>query len=60
MDTAHYDTLRHFADSWGLLYMMAIFLVVLFFIVRPGARGRAVEAARIPLDDDQPVRNDRR
>jgi cytochrome c oxidase cbb3-type subunit 4 len=60
MDTAHYDTLRHFADSWGLLYMMAIFLVVLFFIGRPGARGRAVEAARIPLEDDQPVRNDRR
>ena len=60
METAHYDMLRHFADSWGLLYMMAIFLVVVFFIVRPGARGRAMEAARIPLDDDHPARSDRR
>ena len=60
METAHYDMLRHFADSWGLLYMMAIFLIVVFFIVRPGARGRAMEAARIPLDDDQPLRGDRR
>jgi len=59
MDIAHYDTLRHFADSWGLLYMMAIFLAVVFFIVRPGARSRAMEAARIPLDDDHPIRSDR-
>lgn len=54
MDTAQYDMMRHFADSWGLLYMMAIFLAVVFFIVKPGARGHALQAARIPLDDDQP------
>jgi len=49
--TTHYDLLRHFADSWGLVYMMAIFLAVIFFLVRPGAKARAVEAARIPLND---------
>ncbi len=54
METAHYDMLRHFADSWGLLYMMGIFFIVVFFIVRPGAKSRAMEAARIPLDDDMP------
>ena len=55
METAQYDMMRHFADSWGLLYMMAIFLAVVFFVVKPGAKGNAlVEAARIPLDDDQP------
>jgi cytochrome c oxidase cbb3-type subunit 4 len=54
METAQYDMMRHFADSWGLLYMMAIFLAVVFLIVKPGARGQALEAARIPLDDDQP------
>lgn len=54
METAHYDMLRHFADSWGLVYMMAIFLTVVVFLVKPGAKARAVEAARIPLDDDQP------
>jgi cytochrome c oxidase cbb3-type subunit 4 len=54
MPTALYDTLRHFADSWGLLYMMAIFLAVVFFLVRPGARSSAMSAARIPLDDIPP------
>jgi cytochrome c oxidase cbb3-type subunit 4 len=54
METAQYDMMRHFADSWGLLYMMAIFLAVVFLIVRPGAKSHALEAARIPLDDDQP------
>ena len=54
MQTAHYDMLRHFADSWGLLYMMAIFLAVVFFLLRPGAKANAVAAARIPLDDAQP------
>ena len=57
METAHYDMMRHFADSWGLLYMMAIFLAVVFFIVKPGARSSALEAARIPLDDDLPRTN---
>ena len=59
MDTAYYDTLRHFADSWGLLYMMGIFLVVVFLVLRPGAKANAVEAARIPLDDDTPRKGDR-
>ncbi len=54
MDIAHYDMLRHFADSWGLLYMMAIFFTVVFFLVRPGSKSRALEAANIPFDDDQP------
>ena len=49
-----YDALRHLADSWGLLYMMAIFLAVVFFIARPGARARAEAAARIPLEDSEP------
>jgi len=54
METLHYDALRHFADSWGLLYMMGIFLAVVYFIVRPGAKSRALEAAQIPLNDETP------
>jgi len=60
MPTAHYDMLRHFADSWGLLYMMAIFLTVVFFLLRPGAKLRAAAAARIPLDDAEPLPQDAR
>ena len=58
METLHYDTLRHFADSWGLLYMVGIFLAVIYFIFRPGAKGRAVEAAQIPLNDETPRHGD--
>ncbi len=58
MQTTLYDMLRHFADSWGLLYMMAIFLFVVFFLLRPGAKASAVTAARIPLDDAQPMDRD--
>lgn len=54
MQTALYDALRHFADSWGLLYMMTIFLSVVFFLLRRGAKASAAAAARIPLEDGQP------
>jgi cytochrome c oxidase cbb3-type subunit 4 len=61
METAQYDMLRHFADSWGLLYMMAIFLAVVFMVLRPGAKASAQAAARIPLDDNEPLhRSDRK
>ena len=46
-----YDALRHFADSWGLLYMFGVFISVGLFLLRPGARHRAVDAAQIPLRD---------
>jgi len=48
-----YDAFRHFADSWGLLYMLAIFLFVIFLIIRPGARGNADDAAQIPFREDR-------
>jgi cytochrome c oxidase cbb3-type subunit 4 len=60
MNTATYDMMRHFADSWGLLYMMGIFLAVTVFILLPGAKSRAEAAARIPLEDGEPLeRSDR-
>lgn len=53
MDTSHYDALRHFADSWGLVYMLAIFAVVIAIVFLPGARQSAAKAARIPLEDPE-------
>lgn len=47
-----YDTFRHFADSWGLLYLCVVFLAVAAFMLRPGANERAQEAANIPLRND--------
>ena len=54
MTTAIYESMRHFADSWGLIYMLGIFVAVLVRISLPGAKQHAIEAANIPLDDDRP------
>jgi cytochrome c oxidase cbb3-type subunit 4 len=56
MDIATYESLRQFADSWGLVYMLAIFGAVMAMLFWRGARQRAAEAAFIPLvDDDKPL-----
>jgi cytochrome c oxidase cbb3-type subunit 4 len=47
-----YDTLRHLADSWGLLYLMAIFVGAVAFAFRPGARRQQADAALIPFNED--------
>ncbi len=47
-----YHSMRAFADSWGLVYMMAIFLAVIVWVFRPGARKAGEEAAQIPFKED--------
>ncbi|APH72899.1 CcoQ/FixQ family Cbb3-type cytochrome c oxidase assembly chaperone [Aquibium oceanicum] len=47
-----YTAMRHFADSWGLLFMTLFFVGAVLFAFRPGSRRHAEEAAQIPLKDD--------
>ncbi|WP_051332684.1 cbb3-type cytochrome oxidase subunit 3 [Cucumibacter marinus] len=47
-----YDTFRHFADSWGLIYLFVLFVGVIVFLLRPGARQKADDAAQIPFRED--------
>ena len=47
-----YTYLRQFADSWGLLYMMAVFLVVVIYTFRPGSKKFYEEQAQIPLQEE--------
>ncbi|EKF41260.1 cbb3-type cytochrome c oxidase subunit 3 [Nitratireductor indicus] len=47
-----YTAMRQFADSWGLLFMVIVFVGVVLFAFRPGSKKSADEAARIPLKDD--------
>lgn len=47
-----YHTMRAFADSWMLLAMALFFLGVVGYVLRPGARQSADEAAAIPLKED--------
>jgi cytochrome c oxidase cbb3-type subunit 4 len=48
-----YETFRQFADSWGLIYMVVIFAIVIALVLRPGARKAARDAADIPFKDDR-------
>lgn len=47
-----YDSLRHAADSWGLLYLVILFVGVIAYTFRPGGKKAADEAAKIPLKED--------
>ncbi len=52
---AGYTALRHFADSWGLVLMVVVFLAVVVWVFRPGARKAQDEAAnQIFRNEDAP------
>ncbi len=52
-DAMTYDSLRHFADSWGLVILMVIFLIIVAFVFRPGSSRLYRRMGRLPLDDDK-------
>ncbi|MEP0324801.1 cbb3-type cytochrome c oxidase subunit 3 [Bauldia litoralis] len=47
-----YMALAEFAQSWGLLYFVAVFVVVLLIVMRPSQKQRYDQAARLPLSED--------
>jgi cytochrome c oxidase cbb3-type subunit 4 len=47
-----YETLRHFADTWGLVFHVLVFLSVVAWVFRPGSKKVYEESARIPLKED--------
>lgn len=51
-DHSLYEALRHFADSWGLMVMMGVFVVLILWPFRPGAASRNHEAATLIFKDD--------
>ena len=52
MDT--YSFLRELADSWALLILTLIFLGVIGWAFRPGARALHNDAAAVPFRNDAP------
>lgn len=55
-----YESLRYFADTWGLVVLVVIFGLMLVFIFRRGSTKKYHDAARIPMDapeqaDDRPI-----
>jgi cytochrome c oxidase cbb3-type subunit 4 len=49
---SQYDTLRHLADSWGLVAMSVVFLALCLWPFRPGARASNEAAANMIFGDE--------
>ena len=47
-----YRMLAGFAQTWGLAYFVAVFLIVLAYALWPSRQSQFDEAARIPLRED--------
>ncbi|MDF8331578.1 cbb3-type cytochrome c oxidase subunit 3 [Novosphingobium cyanobacteriorum] len=47
-----YDNLRHLADSWGLVAMGVVFLLLCLWPFRPGASAMNTEAANSIFKDE--------
>ncbi len=51
-----YHILREFADSWAMLLIFALFIGVVVWAFRPGARKTHEDTANIPFrHDDKPA-----
>lgn len=48
-----YEQFRHFADSWGLLFMAFAWLVLVLWAFRPGSKHHNDRAARMILDESE-------
>lgn len=48
-----YEELRHFADSYGLLFLALIFLSFIGWTFRTGSRQKHEEAANMIFEEDQ-------
>ncbi len=56
-----YEALSNFAQTWGLIFFLALFGGVLIYALWPKNQDKFEEAARVPLeDDDKPAAADER
>jgi cytochrome c oxidase cbb3-type subunit 4 len=47
-----YRMLAEFAQTWGLLYFVFVFLAVIAYVMWPSRKDRYEAAARLPLRED--------
>jgi cytochrome c oxidase cbb3-type subunit 4 len=47
-----YRVLAEFAQSWGLLYFVAVFVAVVAYALWPSRKQQFDDAARMPLRED--------
>ena len=51
-----YNEFRHFADSWGLVFMGATYLVLVIWALLPRNRDKNRAVARMILDEQGPAK----
>jgi len=49
-----YEQVSHFAQTWGLVFLLIAFVVIVAYALWPGNRKKFDRAARRPLDDEPP------
>jgi cytochrome c oxidase cbb3-type subunit 4 len=49
---AAYQALAEFAQTYGLVYFVAVFAIVIAWAMWPSRREKFEEAARVPLRED--------
>jgi len=49
-----YENLASFAQTWGMMFFIAVFLVVIAYAIWPKNRAKFEAAAQMPLNDDGP------
>lgn len=54
-----FTTLRELADTWGLLFLVTAFLIVVAFAFRPNARDIHHHMASLPLRETDRPRTDK-
>jgi cytochrome c oxidase cbb3-type subunit 4 len=50
--TTTYEALAEFAQTWGLLYFLIVFMATLVYALWPSLKGQFDESARLPLRED--------
>ncbi|RED16299.1 cbb3-type cytochrome c oxidase subunit 3 [Parasphingopyxis lamellibrachiae] len=48
-----YEAFRHFADSWGLLFMVLVWIGFALWAFRPGAKQHHEDAANMIFDESE-------
>lgn len=48
-----YETMRHFSDTWGLLFLFSVFLFVVGWVFRPGSNKFYKDLSEIPFHKDR-------
>ena len=48
----NFDSVSYFAQTWGLLYLVVLFAIVVVYALWPRNRGKFRDAANIPFKED--------